>query len=489
MRALLMATVILAAVPSTSRAGEAVVRFAPSLDPGARTALVRTAGGTVTRDLHLVDGLGVRLDGRAAARLRGAAGVRSITPVAAVESRATAYSRPTNAYASAIGAVKAWDYGRGFTGRGIGVAVIDTGIDASLPDFDDLRSGAGSRVIATAVVNPAAADARDGYGHGTHVAGIIAGNGINRDGWRNARSAYIGVAPEARLVSVKIDDGRGRASTLDAIYGIQFAVDHARRLGIRVINLSLASSAALAPQDDPLDAAVEAAWVKGLVVVAAAGNDGDAKQAVAHAPGNDPYVITVGATDDQGTPSYDDDQLASWSSRGVTQTGVAKPEVLAPGAHIVSTLATGSAFADRCRECVVETSYFQAGGTSMATAVVSGAAALILQAHPEWTPDQVKAALVATAHDVPGAGAEVAVGAAIASPPAAARQAFAYHPLVDPVTGDLDYSAASWRAASWRALDGAAASWRCDCSRRADGTVDPAAASWRAASWRTSFAK
>lgn len=491
--ALLAAAMLASVVPAEGRGAarpgaEAIVRFAPGVSAARRAALVRAAGGTVTYDLPIIGGLGVRLPAGATARLRGLGDVASVTLAAPVATRSVA--RPLNAYPSAVGATKLWDNGRGLTGAGVGVAVIDTGIDAGLSDFD-LRRGEGSRVVADAVVNPRATTPVDRYGHGTHVAGIIAGDGAG--GWAKASSSYIGVAPEADLINVKVADDAGRASTLDVIYGIQFAVDHAEALGIRVINLSLASTVAMAPANDPLDAAVESAWKQGLVVVAAAGNAGQADDAVDYAPANDPFVITVGATDDQGTATYDDDRLAAWSSRGRTQTGVSKPEVLAPGAHIVSTLARDSAFAKLCPDCIVDHDYFQAGGTSMSAAVVSGVAALLLQANPDWTPDKVKAALIRTSYDVPGAGREVRADEAVDADVRRSVQRLRLNPLVDPITGAIDYDAASWRAASWRAVEGdpawAAASWRCDCELSDDGTVDPAAASWRAASWRVSFSR
>jgi len=232
--------------------------------------------------------------------------------------------------------------------------------------------------------------------------------------------------------------------------------------------------------------------------VAAAGNSGGARKAVAHSPGNDPFVLTVGATDDKGTDDGADDKIEPWSSHGETQTGIAKPEILAPGSHIVSTLAPGSGFAARCPECVVGGSYFQAGGTSMSAAVAAGAVALVLEAHPDWTPDQVKAALVSTAQPVPG-GRQLRVDKAIAATPdaAAATQTFRVNKYLDPSSRDIDYTAASWRAASWRSVKRddaygaawAAASWRCDCSLNEQGEIDPQAASWRAASWRTGFRK
>jgi serine protease AprX len=505
--AVLIATALLAAALPTRSKGagatsaapakaDVIVRFAPTVRPAQRRAVVRAAGGTVTRDLHLIDGLGASMTREAATRLRTAMGVRSVSFAAPVASRA---ETPGNAYTAAIGARTTWHKNKrtGLSGAGVGVAVVDTGIAGDLPDFQAKRGKrGGSRVAASVVVNPRATSAADAHGHGTHVAGIIGGDGTLRPGPK--KRAFVGVAPGASLVSIKISDDQGRASTLDAIYGIQFAVDHADELGIRVINLSLASTEAESPATDPLAAAAEAAWLDGLVVVAAAGNAGDARKAVAYAPGNDPYVITVGATDDMGTVEDTDDRTEPWSSHGKTQTGVSKPEIVAPGSHIVSTLAPGSAFASLCPECIVDEHYFQAGGTSMASAVVSGAVALMLEAHPDWTPDQVKAALVGTATGVPG-GRQVRVDKAIADAPdpAAVTQTFKLNKYLDAKSGDIDYTAASWRAASWRAADRnsphvagwAAASWRCDCSLTEDGEIDPQAASWRAASWRTGFKK
>ena len=148
------------------------------------------------------------------------------------------------------------------------------------------------------------------------MAGIIAGNGNNRPDSDPLHGNYIGVAPDANLVSIKIADDEGDATVLDVIYGLQFAVDFKDDYNIRVVNLSLESTEAQSYKTDPLAAAAEAAWFNGIVVVAAAGNRGSDSDAVKYAPGNDPYVISVGAVDDQGTKSTGDDALASWSSRG-----------------------------------------------------------------------------------------------------------------------------------------------------------------------------
>ena len=269
------------------------------------------------------------------------------------------------------------------TGKGVGVAVIDTGIAGNLADFKVSQSNG---ALARGRIRGHQPLRQDGHRHvrPRHArAGIIAGNGNSRSSSDSLRGEYIGVAPEANLISIKASDDKGEATILDAIYGLQFAVDFKDDYNIRVANLSLESSVAESYKTDPLDAAVEAAWFSGIVVVAAAGNRGQDSDAVRYAPGNDPFVISVGAVDDMGTKGPEDDKLASWSSRGKTQDGFNKPEVLAPGAHIVSNLAPNSMFASLCPTCIVGGQYIRAGGTSMSAPMVAGLVANMLEVHPE----------------------------------------------------------------------------------------------------------
>ena len=464
--------------------------------------LMTGAGATGMRDVRLINAVAGTMTAGEAMRLSRLGGVRAISLDAPVKATAAVPSSTTlrTAYNESIGAVNAWT--RGFTGAGVGVAVIDTGIAGDLTDF---RDGAGaSRVLANAVVNPVAQDAGDDYGHGTHVAGLIAGNGAHRAAGDPLRGAYGGVAPDANLIAIKADDGDGGTTVLDVIDALQFAVDFKSDYGIRVVNLSLRSTSAESYKTDPLDAAVEAAWFSGLVVVVAAGNEGTASDAVNYAPANDPYVITVGAVDDQGTKTVSDDALPVWSSRGVTQDGFAKPDVLAPGARMVSNLAPGSDFTDLCASCVVDGEYFRIGGTSMAAAVASGAVATVLQANPHWTPDQVKAALMNKSRPVHSprpavgppdlvdrkdvhptealttsstiTGGEIALDKVLAtSNPGTANAGLVPNELIDPSTGGIDYTRASWTRASWtQAVDVMRASWT-----RASWTR----ASWTRASW------
>jgi serine protease AprX len=403
------------------------------------------------------------------------------TPQAAVDT-----SRLASAYPASVFAPAAWGT---TTGRGVGVAVIDTGIDGDLRDF--AGADGTSRVVASVVTSAGATTAADTYGHGTHVAGIIAGDGTRRDAADPAAGRYIGIAPEANLVSIKAGDDDGNATILDVINGLQFVVDHKDDYGIRVVNLSLESTTAESYQTDPLDAAVEAAWFHGIVVVAAAGNRGTAPDAADHAPGNDPFAISVGAVDDQGTETPDDDAYAAWSSVGKTQDGVDKPELGAPGARIVSTLAPGSDFTRLCPDCIVDGEYIRAGGTSMAAPVVSGVAALLFERHPDWTPENVKATLVSTGRDVPGGIDEVNAAAALgaASPSAGTDAGVVRNDLVDAATGDIDSTRSSWGRSSWGAAPGslvagwARSSWGCNCAAAAGATTESTRSSWGSASW------
>jgi serine protease AprX len=504
---------------ATAVRAEYIVQMDKGTSPTAGKRLVRRLGGRVTSPtLRVINGFGAALTKKAVRKLRRHRGVKAVSLNSGMEASATdvsgGYTCPTtdattvaakaapggildpevpvvNAitrldqpFLKSIRADAAWYRA---TGRGVGVAVIDTGIAGDLPDFQTPKSG--SRVIASAVTNPCARDANDQYGHGTHVAGLIAGNGLAYGNTYHGK--YMGVAPRANLVSVKVSDDDGNTTVLDVIYGIQFAVDNKAAYGIRVVNLSLSSTVAESYRTDPLDAAVESAWFSGLVVVTAAGNEGSTSDGVTFAPANDPWVITAGALDDKGTFTRLDDALAPWSSRGLTQDGIKKPEVLAPGAGLVSTLAPNSDFQRLCSNCVLDNGrYFRAGGTSMSAAVVSGATALLLEEHPGWTPAQVKGALTSTLVDVPGAGGVLDVAAALDANSAFSTN-LAPNTLIDPASGQIDWARASFRRASFRDASGSplSASWtrasfRCDCGFTDSGEVDPTRVSFRRVSFR-----
>jgi serine protease AprX len=454
------------------------------------TALIESAGGRVTRRLELIHAVVARMPAGAAARLARSPRVRAVSLNATVaKTGAIDASGLRTTFNQSIRSEKSW--AAGYTGKGVGVAVVDTGVAGQLPDFRVSRADTRSRVVATAVVNPAATNPTDTFGHGTHIAGLIAGNGANRDAADPLHGRYVGVAPDANLIAIKVDDGHGAATIADVIDGLQFAVDFKRDYNIRVVNLSLRSTEAQSYRTDPLDAAVEQAWFAGIVVVAAAGNDGDAPGAVSYAPANDPYVLTVGGVDEMGTKDVSDDQLATWSSRGTTQDGFEKPDVVAPGAHIVSALAPGADWASMCRDCVTDDEYIKVGGTSMAAAIASGEVANLAQAFPSSTPDQLKALVVKRTRD-----GEIANDKALSNPVREpANAGLTPNELIDPQTRTIDFSRASWSRASWsEAIDALRASWsRASWSRaswsRASWSATPQScsdferASWSRASW------
>jgi len=296
----------------------------------------------------------------------------------------TAQTQGSAVYSHVVNADQLWS--QGTTGRGVTVAVLDSGVAAD-PDLVQPAN----RILAS--VN--FADQRlvsDPGGHGTHVAGIVAGNGGRSDG------QFVGVAPEANIVDVRVLSSTGSGRISSVVRGIEWVLAHQATYNIRVLNLSFGAPASTSYRTDPMSAAVEIAWRRGLVVVVAAGNGGPARGTVA-SPGIDPYAITVGATDDRGTISPRDDTLAPFSSWGSADSN-AKPDLVAPGRRIVSIRVPGSAldrlFPDRVITASTGATYIRMSGTSMATPVVSGAVALLLQRRPSLSPDQVKAILVAS---------------------------------------------------------------------------------------------
>jgi serine protease AprX len=294
----------------------------------------------------------------------------------------------------------------GYTGAGIGVAIIDSGIRAGHPDLMNLNTGYSRVVYSQSFVS--GTDANDQYGHGTHVAGIIGGNGYVSGGWMQ------GVASRVNLINLRVLDANGSGSDSAVISAIQRAVQLKSSYNIRIINLSLGRRIYDSYTQDPLCQAVEQAWKSGIVVVVAAGNYGrdDSMNtdgyATITAPGNDPYVITVGATSTHDTDTTSDDTLTSYSSKGPTLLDhIVKPDLVAPGNRLVSLIASGSTLDKASPSDEVDPRlygsysstpyYFRMSGTSMAAPMVSGAVALMLQRIPSLTPDQVKARLMKTA--------------------------------------------------------------------------------------------
>jgi serine protease AprX len=290
-------------------------------------------------------------------------------------------------YAREVQADKVWQ--QGGSGRGVTVAVLDSGVAAD-PDLTQ----ASNRIVASAsFAGPRDTSHPDPGGHGTHIAGIIAGDGTRSAG------QYVGMASRASIVDVQVLDHNGHGRVSSVVRGVEWVLAHKTQYNIRVINMSFGAPGQASYKQDPLAAAVETAWKHGLVVVAASGNGGPTSGTVV-TPGVDPYVVTIGATDDRATLTLTDDLLAWFSSWGVPTDSTPKPDLVAPGRRIVSIRVPGSILDTLLPDHVVTASngatYFRLTGTSMATGVVSGAVALLLERQPQLKPDQVKAILKGT---------------------------------------------------------------------------------------------
>ncbi|HYM79027.1 MAG TPA: S8 family peptidase [Candidatus Dormibacteraeota bacterium] len=365
----------------------------------AHYATMAGRGARLHSKLHLIKGAAFTIPARALPALEADPEIASVT----IDHPMNVMDDTTD---TAIGVASAWN--AGFDGTGIGVAVIDSGINDSHPDLWDSAHSA-SRVVyhqdftGTATTNTNGAN-YDLYGHGTHVAGIIAGNGSLSGG------QYEGVAPGTTLIDLRALDANGAGTDSTVIAAIQQAIALQSTYNIRVINISLGRGIPVSYTQDPLCQAVEAAWNSGIVVVVAAGNlgrmsiNGNNGFGTITAPGNDPYVITVGATKTNGSGSSLSETKASYSSKGpTTYDHVVKPDIMAPGHGIVSLAAPGATLEAEFPHDVISgtdgnADYFRLSGTSMATPAVVGAVALMLQEQPTLTPDQTKARLMKTAH-------------------------------------------------------------------------------------------
>ena len=356
-------------------------------------AIVTRLGGRVTRNLALINAVVVQLPAHAVTELGRAPGVRWVSLDSVVQSSLCFWCVDTShlesAYISTIGADKVWNRAPYLQGQRIGVAVVDSGISTNY-DLSFSRGG-GQRLVAKVVYN-GNRNGEDYYGHGDHVARIIGSNG-------GFTKEYIGVAPEVNLLNVKVANAQGRAKISDVISGLQWVFDNQARYNIRVVNISMNDSVLESHHTSALDAAVEILWFNGIVVVVSAGNTGNGG---IYAPANDPFVITVGATDDQGTTELTDDVMAPFSAYGTTTDGYAKPDLVAPGTNIVSLIKRNTLLARQHPDHIVHKNfhlgtYFQMSGTSMSAPMVAGAAALLIQSNPNLTPDQVKYRLMHTA--------------------------------------------------------------------------------------------
>jgi serine protease AprX len=378
-----------------------IITFKPGQENNAAQEIKRL-GGKTRRRLQLVSGMSVELPNRVIKALSERSEVVSIH-----------FDRPISAHmnraAVAVGA-RAVRSDYGYDGAGVGVAVIDSGITHHHDDLSyqgtssKVRVVAGQRVTGFVDFVNNGTVAYDDNGHGTHVAGIIAGNGYDSGG------ARAGIAPAAHIVSLKVLDGDGRGVISDVIAAFEWAVANRVAHNIRVINLSVGARVTESYMTDPLTLAAKRATDAGIVVVTAAGNlgkkaNGKVQYGGITAPGNAPWVLTVGASSTEGTAARWDDKIASYSSRGPAAVDFeAKPDLVAPGTGIVSMsdptsefYQAKSAYLLRGTRWTPYKPYLSLSGTSMASPVVAGTVALMMQANPKLTPNLVKGILQYTA--------------------------------------------------------------------------------------------
>ena len=434
--------------PTAGAAGNAGAGSVPVIvraQPGslaAATRAVRSLGGVVEQRIGLIGGFVAALPVTAIPALQSSPAVASVS----ADSRLTLSQAAADgvdgtdvvddlgslySIRSAIGADAYWN--AGFTGAGVDVALIDSGV-APVEGLTNPGAVINGPDLSFESQSPSLRY-MDTFGHGTHMAGIIAGRDPGAAAQVNDRGHFLGIAPAARILSLKVADAFGTTDLSQVLVAMDWVVKHRadRGMNIRVLNLSFGTDSTQAYTVDPLAFAVEMAWRKGIFVVVSAGNNGYGSPKL-NDPADDPFVMAVGASDNNGTQTTADDVVASFSSVGDSSR---HPDLVAPGRSVVSLRDPGS---------FIDTQYpggrwgltprlFRGSGTSQATAVVSGAAALIIQQRPTITPDQLKKLLTSTAAHLPQADS-LAQGAGLIDLAAALRTATpAYKQRWRPATG------------------------------------------------------
>ena len=395
---------------ATQRSSAVILKIAGPLTPARQAALTKL-GAHVTARFDFIGSVAADVPARTLPKIAALPFVTHVSQDGLVKKCDDFTNGASGAYTAFTNC--------GLDGTGVNVAVLDTGINVKREDVQN-------QVLAGVSFVPGDPSTDDICGHGTHVGGIVAGNGISSTGSACTRTFY-GVARHAGLVNVRVLDKNGLGTVSAVISGIQWVVANKNSNNVRVLNLSLGHPVGESYTTDPLCQAVEAAWKAGIVVVCAAGNTGRANAVQVsgapndgwetnygsiQSPGNDPYVITVGATKNTDS-SRAHDKIASYSSRGPSRLDlVLKPDIIAPGNKVISVAASNcvlfhsgygvnqipqSYYTGAVQGVDISTRYFRLSGTSMAAPVVAGAAALLLQASPNLTPDTVKARLMASA--------------------------------------------------------------------------------------------
>jgi serine protease AprX len=427
-----MAGTSLAAAPAAAASSTQMVIVTSSglLSP---VSAVLGVLGTVLNQYHIIDGVEATVPTALEPLLASMPGI-TVTPDVTVNVQSTTPAEstgphsPSDAFLHQTGASQL--AAAGDTGRGVTVAVMDTGID-NLPDL-------AGRLVGGVDLSGANNPFEDDYGHGTFIAGLIAGNGASSTG------QYSGEAPGANLVSIKVAGASGTTRLGTLISGLQWAVDHENTYGIDVLNISLGYQPTESTVLNPMDQAVEAAWNSGIAVVTSAGNAGPFNGTVL-SPGDDPLAITVGALDDLGQSAAGNDEMNDFSSAGPTsQDGWPKPDLVTSGRSVVSLAAPGSTIYNQNPSARIGTGNFVGSGTSFSAAITSGAAALVLADNPNLTPDQLKARLLANTSPGPvgnpfvdGHGALNAYAAATSGPMNFSQTNFLLLPVVSGLTVSL----------------------------------------------------
>jgi serine protease AprX len=352
---------------------------------------IKSIGGSIEKEISLINGYAAIIPSNKLALVESTPGFAKVSVSNKVVTTATKIGEGNrfgkalgqrNTHKELINAVNA-----GYTGKGVTVAVLDSGVGQT----ESLN------VIQSLAINPTATSSEDKYGHGTHVTGIISGKAIDT-----------GVAPDANIINVKLGNDAGEIDELDLILGLQWVFDFKDQFNIKVVNLSVSSTVAQSYKDSPISAAVEQLWLNGVTVVTAAGNDRYNQGDINYAPANDPFVITVGALDGANQTLPVKLQLAAWSKKGITSDGVAKPELNAPGTKVTSYLPSANVtLAIEHPESVLNNKFLEMSGTSVATPIVTGAIALLLEANPALTPNQIKYILTQSAQPTATSGSNI----------------------------------------------------------------------------------
>ncbi|MEZ5221623.1 MAG: S8 family serine peptidase [Ilumatobacteraceae bacterium] len=476
--------------------------------------LVVELGGSVAAALPIIEGFAGTIPDAALATLQASAAVLSVTPDAAVVPNSASHgdrrddavsplgyrvddTGSLHAIARITGADRLWE--AGFTGQGVDVAVIDTGV-ARVPGLDRPGKVLDGPDLSFDSVEPTLVS-NDAFGHGTHMASIIAGSDVAPGtSWRRCRtctgrSAYtdttkfVGIAPDARIINVKVGAHDGAVDVSQVIAAIDWVVQHRDDPGIdiRVLNLSFGTDSVQDPSLDPLVYAAEQAWKAGIVVVASSGNDGVAASGLA-VPAASPAIIAVGASDPRGTIRTSDDSIPDFAQHGNAGRGV---DVVAPGVSVIGLAVPGGFIDTQVGTGKVGDRFQRASGTSQATAVVSGLVALVISRHPTATPDMVKAYLTGSAEHVryrwdrgsrrhrvspdrwdAGAGSAHVGGRTKMTPvpsvvPAgtglgsleAARGSYHVTDGTTELVGEIDIFGAPWDPAAWTVLSATGTAW------------------------------